>query len=220
VSEIFLINLDRLAGNKVQEEARLRPEKKGDINGGISEAIYQGTKGSYDPPAAQSQTSRVSQDGTQGNQGNRQGVSRQQTGVNALEVGVDESLSGGQRLRNYNVDQINTLDELMADATAGTTKANALINSPVEAGTKVGIRLNLNSTIPGAPKGLNKLQTLHRNNFNGKALSYVPNATVENVTFNVSQKGRQGIAAKISGIDVPEAKNKFPSLLKAMCRKR
>jgi hypothetical protein len=68
-------------GFRMLEEARLRPEKKGDVNGGISEAIYQGTKGSYDPPAAQSQTSRISQDGTQGNQGNRQGVSRQQTSV-------------------------------------------------------------------------------------------------------------------------------------------
>lgn len=70
-------------GFKMLEEARLRPVKIGDINGGISEAIYQGTKGAYDPGAAQSQTRKISQDATQGDQGYRQGVSRQQTGVNA-----------------------------------------------------------------------------------------------------------------------------------------
>ena len=48
-------------GFRMLEEARLRPEKKGDINGGINEAIYQGTKGSYDPGAAQGSTSRVLQ---------------------------------------------------------------------------------------------------------------------------------------------------------------
>ena len=62
------------------------------------------------------------------------------------------------------------------------------------------------------PRGLDKLQTLHQKNYNGKALSYRPFATVENVTFNVNQKGRQGIAAKIKGVDVPEAKNKFPAM--------
>ena len=199
-------------GFRMLEEARLRPEKIGSVDGGINEAIYQGTKGSYDPPAAQSQTSRISQDGTQGNQGNGSRNSSQQTSVNALEVGVDESLSGGQRLRNYTPDNLKTLEELATKATAGTQKADALINAPVEAGSKIGIRLNLNSKIPDAPKGLDKLQTLHKNNFNGKALSYVPYATVENVTFNVNQKGRQGIAAKISNIDVPEAKNKYPAM--------
>ena len=68
-------------GFRMLEEARLRPEKKGDINGGINEAIYQGTKGSYDPGAAQGSTSRVSQNGTQRNQGNGSRNSSQQTSV-------------------------------------------------------------------------------------------------------------------------------------------
>ena len=199
-------------GFRMLEEARLRPEKIGSVDGGISEAIYQGTKGAYDPPAAQSKKSRAGQANNERDQGNGSRDPSQQTGVNALEVGVDESLSGGQRLRNYTPDNLKTLEELATKATAGTQKADALINAPVEAGSKIGIRLNLNSKIPDAPKGLDKLQTLHKNNFNGKALSYVPYATVENVTFNVNQKGRQGIAAKISNIDVPEAKNKYPAM--------
>ena len=200
-------------GFKMLEEARRKPEKIGSVDGGISEAIYQGTKGNYDPRSAtQSKKGKIAQADNGGNQGNGAGDLSQQKGVNALEVGVDETLSGGQRLRNYTPDNLKTLETLATKATAGTRKADALINAPVEAGSKVGIRLNLNSKIPDAPKGLDKLQTLHKNNFNGKALSYVPYATVENVTFNVNQKGRQGIAAKISNIDVPEAKNKFPAM--------
>lgn len=36
-------------GFKMLEEARRKPEKIGSVDGGISEAIYQGTKGNYDP---------------------------------------------------------------------------------------------------------------------------------------------------------------------------
>ena len=146
--------------------------------------------------------------------------------VKPLEVGVDESLSGGQRLNNYTPKNLQNLDSILADAprgpkkdpknlSAGNAEKDLLINAPVEAGSKVGIRLNLTSQIPigpDLPKGLNKLQTIHRKTASGKALSYVPYATVENVTFNVNQKGRQGIAAKISNIDVPEAKNKYPAM--------
>lgn len=133
-------------------------------------------------------------------------------GVKALGVGVNELLTDGKFLKNYGAEAMDKLDELAKLATAGTTKANALINATVEQGKQVGIRLNLNSKIPDAPKGMDKLQTLHDKNYNGPALSYVPHATVTDVTFNVSQKGRQGIAAKISGMDVPEAKNKFPAM--------
>jgi len=133
-------------------------------------------------------------------------------GVKALGVGVNEALTDGKFLKNYGAEAMDKLDELAEFATAGTTKANALINAAVEQGRQVGIRLNLNSKIPDAPAGMDKLQTLHDKNYNGSALSYVPHATVTDVTFSVSQKGRQGIAAKIGGMDVPEAKNKFPAM--------
>lgn len=129
-----------------------------------------------------------------------------------LQIGKSKASDGGALLKGYTSEDTQMLDQLSTAASAGTTKANALINAPVDAGAKVGIRLNLNSKIPDAPAGRDKLQTLHKNNFNGKALSYVPYATVENVTFNVSQPGRSGIAAKIKKLDVPEAKNKFPAM--------
>lgn len=133
-------------------------------------------------------------------------------GVKALGVGVNETLTDGKFLKNYGEEAMAKLDELAEFATAGSSRANALINAAVEQGRQVGIRLNLNSKIPDAPAGMDKLQTLHDKNYNGSALSYVPHATVTDVTFSVSQKGRQGIAAKIGGLDVPEAKNKFPAM--------
>ena len=178
----------------------------------ISESIYRSIKGDTQPQSTSAQGQTLKNDVAR-NAGDEPKLKQgNQVTADALEVGVDETLSGGQRLKNYTPDNLKTLETLATKATAGTRKADALINAPVEAGSKVGIRLNLNSKIPDAPKGLDKLQTLHKNNFNGKALSYVPYATVENVTFNVNQKGRQGIAAKISNIDVPEAKNKFPAM--------
>ena len=132
--------------------------------------------------------------------------------VDQGEIGVNVDLITGQFLKQYGEEVLDTLEHLAVKATAGTTEANKLLQVPVSEGTKVGIRLNLNSNIPDAPPGINKLQTLHKNNFNGKVLSYVPHATVENVVFSVSPKGRQGIAAKINGVDVPEAKNKFPAM--------
>jgi len=132
--------------------------------------------------------------------------------ADALEIGINPATKDGALLKKYNISTSKNIVENSSAATAGTKEANKLINAKVADGTKVGIRLNLNSTIPNMPKGLDKLQTLHKNNYNGKALSYKPFATVEDVTFNVSQKGRQGIAAKIKRIDVPEAKNKFPAM--------
>ena len=189
--------------------------------GVIDEDIYQGFIRNTDLEKPTTPTSVSDTGGTPKRRGDGQaadqsdsqlGQERVQVSVEPLEVGVDETLSGGQRLRNYTPKNLQTLEELTSNASAGTKRADALINAPVETGTKVGIRLNLNSKIPNAPKGLDKLQTLHKNNFNGEALSYVPYATVENVVFNVSQKGRRGIAAKISGMDVPEAKAKFPAM--------
>ena len=189
--------------------------------GVIDEDIYQGFIRNTDLEKSTTPTSVSDTGGTPKRRGDGQaadqndsqlGQERVQVSVEPLEVGVDETLSGGQRLRNYTPKNLQTLEELASNASAGTKRADALINAPVETGTKVGIRLNLNSKIPNAPKGLDKLQTLHKNNFNGEALSYVPYATVENVVFNVSQKGRRGIAAKISGMDVPEAKAKFPAM--------
>ncbi len=91
--------------------------------------------------------------------------------------------------------------------TAGSSDANKLIGVGVKDGTKVGIRKNLNSRTIDGEKGV--LQTIHTNNYNGKALSYQPYATVENVTFNVNQKHRQRIASKAKGLAVPEASGKF-----------
>ena len=132
--------------------------------------------------------------------------------ADALQIGVNPATKDGALLKKYDASIVNSITENSSAATAGTKEANKLINAEVADGTKVGIRLNLNSTIPNMPKGLDKLQTLHKNNYNGKALSYKSFATVEDVTFNVSQKGRQGIAARIKNIDVPEAKSKFPAM--------
>lgn len=139
-------------------------------------------------------------------------IGEQMDGVLPLEIGVNPEASNGAFLKPYTSEDVQMLEQLAEGATAGTRKADALINSPVKAGTKVGIRLNLNSNIPDAPQGMNKLQTLHNKNYNGTALSYLPTATVENVTFNVSQSGRAGIAAKKYAPDTPEAKNKFPAM--------
>jgi len=129
-----------------------------------------------------------------------------------LEIGINSAAKDGALLKSYTSEDLQMLDQLAEGATAGTREANALINSPVEPGTKVGIRLNLNSNIPDAMPGMNKLQTLHKNNYNGKALSYQTTATVENVKFNVSQSGRAGIAAKKYAPTTPEAKSKFPAM--------
>ena len=129
-----------------------------------------------------------------------------------LEIGINPATEGGALLKNYNMDTVSNIMDSASDATAGSTAANKLINATVEDGTKIGVRLNLNSNIPDMPAGLNKLQTLHKNNYNGKALSYQGVVTVEDAVFSVSQKGRQGIGARVNQIDVPEAKAKFPAM--------
>ena len=130
-----------------------------------------------------------------------------------LDIGVDESLADGSKLKNYTLEDAKELDSLVPTSSAGTKAANKLILAPVPEGTKAGVRLNLNSKIEGASRPeLSKLQTIHKGNYNGPALSYAPYVTLEGVNFTVNQKGRAGIAAKIKGLDVPEAKNKFPAM--------
>ncbi len=132
--------------------------------------------------------------------------------VDPLEIGINKALQDGKFLKRYDASIAADMTEKVKNATAGNTRANALINTAVPEGTKVGIRLNLNSKIPDMPKGLDKLQTLHKGSFSGKALSYLPFATVKNVVFSVNQTGRTGIASKIKGIDTPEAKSKFNAM--------
>ena len=131
----------------------------------------------------------------------------------ALNIGVDPSLAGGSMLKKYTSKDVETMNSAISGATAGTSKADKLINTLIEAGRQVAIRLNLNSKVPAAPENIKaKLQTVHNKTSSGKALSYMPTATVENVKFSVSQAGRRDIAAKIKGLDVKEAKNKFPAM--------
>jgi hypothetical protein len=130
-----------------------------------------------------------------------------------LEIGVDESLVDGSKLKNYSIKEAQELDSLVSTSTAGTKKADKLILAPVEEGTKAGVRLNLNSKIEGVSNpSLSKLQTVHKDNYSGRALSYAPYVTLTDVLFSVNQKGRAGIASKIKGLDVPEAKSKFPAM--------
>jgi len=132
--------------------------------------------------------------------------------TDALQIGINPATKDGAFLKNYDTSTVKNITDKSSVATAGTKEANKLINAEVADGTKVGIRLNLNSNIPDMPPGLNKLQTLHKNNYNGKALSYQGVVTVENVVFSVSQTGRKGIGARLNQIDVPEAKAKFPAM--------
>ena len=129
-----------------------------------------------------------------------------------LEIGFNEALQDGKFLKGYDASTASGMAEKAKNATAGNTRANALMNAAVPEGTRVGVRLNLNSSIPDMPKGLDKLQTLHKGSFSGTAMSYLPFATVRNVTFNVSQKGRTAIASRIKQIDTPEAKSKYPAM--------
>lgn len=132
--------------------------------------------------------------------------------IDALGIGTDSVLESGIALKNYNLDTIKKITEASSAATAGNKKADKLINKSIPSFTKVGVRLNLNSSIPNMPKGLDKLQTLHERSYNGKVLSYVPYAALSDVTFSVNQKGRTSIAAKRKGIDTPEAKQKYPAM--------
>jgi hypothetical protein len=140
------------------------------------------------------------------------------TPAKSLDIGIDESLADGSKLKNYSMNEARQLNELLPTAKTGQDQEKLL--APVEEGRKVGARLNLGSTLdaqqnPKLAELMNKgfkLQTIHNKNAKGKALSYAPYVTVENAIFEVSQKGRTEIAAKLKGLDVPEAKNKNPAM--------
>ncbi len=129
-----------------------------------------------------------------------------------LEIGVNPVFEDGKFLKSYTKGTLEELRSKSKSATAGGADKNALIDASVDEGKQVGIRLNLGSNIPDSTKGLNKLQTVHEKNYNGKALSYQPFVTVQDAVFTVSQTGRRNIASKIQGLDVPEAKDKFPAM--------
>lgn len=130
--------------------------------------------------------------------------------VSPLEIGTSPAAEGGKLLANYTADTAKDLVQKAKSAKVGLNPE--LIGKKVDAGKQVAIRLNLNSSIPDAPKGLDKLQTVHDKRPTGTALSYLPFATVENVEFFVNQTGRRDIASKIKGLAVKEAKNKFPAM--------
>lgn len=132
------------------------------------------------------------------------------TAVEPMEVGFDEALQSGKFLKNYDNTVATDMAERAKTARTGARGETDLLMAEVPEGTRVGVRLNLNSKIEGMPKGLDKLQTLHKGTYSGKAMSYQPYVVLRDVKFNVSQPGRTGIAANAKGIDTPEAKNKFP----------
>ena len=128
--------------------------------------------------------------------------------VSPLDIGASKYALDGNLKSNYTTETVKLFDDKLKNIkTAGSSDANKLIGVGVKDGTKVGIRKNLNSRTIDGEKGV--LQTIHTNNYNGKALSYQPYATVENVTFNVNQKHRQRIASRAKGLAVPEASGKF-----------
>lgn len=124
-----------------------------------------------------------------------------------LEIGASKFALEGKLKSNLTLDSLKMFDNKAKGATAGSAQANKLIGAFVKDGEKVGIRKNLNSKSLDGEKGV--LQTIHQNNYNGKALSYQPYATVENVTFNVNQSHRRRIASKAKGLAVPESSAKF-----------
>ena len=129
----------------------------------------------------------------------------------ALQIGTNKELASLSKLRNYDSQTSTVLNNLKKDnLNAGTAAANKLIYAPVKENQKVGIRLNLNSSIPENETGVAKLQTIHKNNYSGKALSYAPYVTITDVFFNVNQKGRLSVAAKKINPESKEAKSKFP----------
>ena len=126
------------------------------------------------------------------------------------DIGVSEALMGGTFLKQYGKDVISRMDTLAVNASV--KNGSGKMFQPVADGTRVGVRLNLNSVVPDAPKGLDKLQTIHKKSFSGEVLSYQPYATVTDVTFKVSPAKRRNIAAKIKGVKVKEVEHKNPAM--------
>ena len=137
-----------------------------------------------------------------------------------LEIGTNPALVGGSKTKNYIYEDLLNFREFGPDARTGAKGGNKLLNVPIKENTQVGVRINLASSVPGETKILTsgpggqraRLQTVHKDSYNGKALSYITDATVTDVVFTVNQKGRQAIAAKLRNIDVPEAVHKNPQI--------
>ena len=138
-----------------------------------------------------------------------------------------------KNIRNYGMKNVNNLIKAIGDystiKTGGGKIRDALLGIKVENGTMVALRPNLNSTIPDNPlgvpdnpftgkKGETRLTTVHdgqkstTENPEGSVYSFLPYAVAENVVFKVNQNSRRQIASKIHGLEVADAKNKFPSM--------
>ena len=131
--------------------------------------------------------------------------------VNALEVGVDASKLAGDQLRKYASATVEMLEESAKKTGKVAGDKGEKLYAPVEEGTKVAVRKNLNSSVgEGIDPSLNTLQTLHKGTFSGKALSYMPVVTINNAEFAIGQAGRRDIAAKMLGKETKSSKNKFP----------
>ena len=179
---------------------------------GITGALAGGGAGSIVPGAGTAVGAGMGYAAGRGTLGALRSLAKAFKSAKPLDVGVDEDLMSGKIIKNYNEEDFNVLDKLVNEgkATAGTKKANELLDAPIEKGTNVGVRLNLNSKIEDTPSNLKPmLQTLHKNSASGKALSYKPYATVvgtknKKVQFYVSPKGREDIATG--------KKSKYPAM--------
>jgi hypothetical protein len=129
----------------------------------------------------------------------------------ALDVGVDESKLAGDQLRKYASATVELLEEAAKKTGKVAGDKGEKLYAPVEEGTKVAVRKNLNSSVgEGIDPSLNTLQTLHAGSFSGKALSYMPVVTIKDAEFAIGQAGRRDIASKMLGKETKAAKNKFP----------
>jgi hypothetical protein len=125
-------DLDYNESLKRVEEALEEMRSEGE--GRISQNIYDGFNQVYrQEQATQPSGERAASQVEQGVDGRNAEQATQR--AEPLGVGVDESLAGGQRLKSYGTEQLDLMDSLATNATAGTRAADALINAPVEAGT-------------------------------------------------------------------------------------
>ena len=152
-------------------------------------------------------------------------------GMNLGNIKFNKSLENGVGLRNYTLDDLSRLDAEVGDysniKSGRGVDGDAKLGVIPENGTVVALRPNLNTSIPNNPlnipdnpktgkKGETKLTTIHdgtnEKKVEGSVLGYVPYAVAENVSFVVNQNSRRQIASRIHGLDVADAKNKFPSI--------
>ena len=152
-------------------------------------------------------------------------------GMNLGNIKFNKSLENGVGLRNYTLDDLSRLDAEVGDysniKSGRGVDGDAKLGVIPENGTVVALRPNLNTSIPNNPlnipdnpktgkKGETKLTTIHdgtnEKKVEGSVLGYVPYAVAENVSFVVNQNSRRQIASRIHGLDVADAKNKFPSM--------